>query len=258
LEKGWSPGETRHSILERRMNRLCVAAFVGALFRGLAQCVEGKIDAFAAQPEVTERAFDNPGRQLEPIDQIRRSKDAIAGLPAEVLDSSRGVDGVAEEDDLRLDRPHLAGDHRTAMQRGAEIDGNAEFTPVFARLSGERVKSAEASRYATGLAYPFFELPCRDQFVADVAVDFAAGPDNWVGKIGHKTIEQAVKDERAEPLSQSRRALHVDEQQNPLFQMRLVIAAGDKAQQHVLPEQPVDRHHKDKDERGGEREQHVA
>ena len=75
------------------------------------------------------------------------------------------------------------------MQRGAEIDGNAEFTPLFARLSGEGVKSAEASRYAAG--YPFFELPGRDQFVADVAVDFAAGRDYWVGKIGHKTIEQA-------------------------------------------------------------------
>jgi hypothetical protein len=71
---------------------------------------------------------------------------------------------------------------------------------------------------------PFFELPCRDQFVAHIAVDFAAGRDNWVSKIGHKTIEQAVKGKRAEPLSQSRRALHVDEQQNPLFQTRPVMA----------------------------------
>ena len=59
---------------------------------------------------------------IEAIDQVRRSKDAIAGLPAEFLDAGRGVDGVAKEDDLLLHRTHLAGHHRTAMQPGAETD----------------------------------------------------------------------------------------------------------------------------------------
>ena len=90
--------------------------------RRLGQRVEREVGAFAAQPEVAERAFGDAGRQLEAIDQVGRSEHAIAGLPAEILDAGRGVDGVAEENDLLLHRSHLAGHHRTAMQPGAEID----------------------------------------------------------------------------------------------------------------------------------------
>ena len=169
--------------------------------RGMAQCIKGEIDAFAAQPEVAEHALDDAGRQLEPIDQIRRGEDAIAGLPAEILDTSRGVDGVAEEDDLRLNGSHLASDQRTAMQSSAEIDGATEFAPIFVRLSSERVKGVETGPDAAGLADPFFELPCCDQFVADIAVDFGS---TTVHQMTHRLSEgRPRKSLRQPPAAQS-------------------------------------------------------
>ena len=67
------------------------------------------------------------------IDQIRGGEHAVARLPAHFLDAGRGVDGVAEEDDLLLYRTHFAGHHGTAMHPGAEIHCGAEFATVFGR-----------------------------------------------------------------------------------------------------------------------------
>ena len=74
------------------------------------------------------------------------------------------------------------------MQPGAKIDGSAKFAPVLARLSSERVKGVETGPDAVALADPVIELPCRDQFVSDVAVDFSTRRHDWVGQIGHETI----------------------------------------------------------------------
>ena len=60
-----------------------------------------------------------------------------------------------------------------------------------------------------------------------------------------------------EPLGQSRRPFHVDEQQNSLFQPRCVIAAGDEIEQHVLTEQFIDLEHEGEDERRRKRKQNV-
>ena len=88
-------------------------------------------------------------------------------------------------------------------------------------------------------------------------MDFAARRDYRFGEIDDETVEQAVKCECAEPLGESRRPLHVDEQEHARFNSRPVIAAGDEIEQHVLPEQPTHVVHEGEYERGREREQHV-
>ena len=88
-------------------------------------------------------------------------------------------------------------------------------------------------------------------------MDFAARRHDRIGEIDDEAVEQAVKGERAEPLGEPCRPLHVDEQEDPRFDPRPVIAAGDEVEQHVLPEQAVHVEHEDEDERDREREQHV-
>src|SRR5271170_29167 len=90
-----------------------------------------------------------------------------------------------------------------------------------------------------GVRDPLLEPPGRDHFIADIAVDFAARRDYRFSEIHDETVEQAVKYESAEPLGESRRPLHVDEQEHARFNSRPMIAAGDEIEQHVLTEQPT-------------------
>ena len=57
------------------------------LLRRFGQRIERQVGAFAAQPEIAERPFVDARRQLEAIDQVRRSQHAIARLAAEFLDA---------------------------------------------------------------------------------------------------------------------------------------------------------------------------
>src|ERR1700677_3664131 len=138
------------------------------------QRLERHVVFLAAQPQTPERALGDAKGQFEPVDQVCGSEHAIAGLSAHFLDTSGGVDGVAEEDDFLLHRAHLAGDHGTAMQPGAEIRGGAEFADIFWRETRQTLHRGEAGRYAMGVRNALRELPGRDQLIADIAVDFAA------------------------------------------------------------------------------------
>ena len=117
--------------------------------------------------------FGDPGRQFEAIDQLGRGDHTIAGLTAKFLNARRGVDGVAEKNDLPFDRAHLAGHHRTAMKSSSDSDGRPEFTAAIGRRSAQLVDGAEAGRDAAAIGDSLLELPGRDQFIADVAMDFA-------------------------------------------------------------------------------------
>ena len=89
-------------------------------------------------------------------------------------------------------------------------------------------------------------------------MDFAARRDDRLGEIVDEAVDQAMEGERAEPFGQSRRPLHVDEQEHARFHARRIIAAGDEIDEHVLAKQTVHVEDEDEHERGREREQHVA
>ena len=116
--------------------------------RRLRQRVEREVGALAAQPKIAKRAFGDSRRQFEAIDQLSRGDHTIAGLTAKLLDARRGIDGVAEKNDLPLHRAHLAGHHRTAMEPGSHRDGHAEFASVVGRASGQLVDGGETGRDA--------------------------------------------------------------------------------------------------------------
>jgi hypothetical protein len=124
---------------------------------------------------------------------------------------------VTEKNDLLPYRAHHAGHHRTAMELGPYRDGRAEFARVIGRVSSQLVDGGETGRDAAVVRGPLFELPGRDQLIANVAMDFSARRYNRLGEIEVETIEQAMKGERTQPLGQSRRALHVEEQEHSRF-----------------------------------------
>src|SRR5271169_338302 len=74
-----------------------------------------------------------------------------------------------------------------------------------------------------GVRDPLLEPPGRDHFIADIAVDFAARRDYRFSEIDDETVEQPVKCECAEALGESRRPLHVDEQEHARFNSRPVM-----------------------------------
>ena len=90
------------------------------------------------------------------------------------------------------------------------------------------IHRGEAGGDAVSVCDPLVELPGRYQFVADVAVDFTARRCDRFGEIDDEAVEQAVKGERAEPLGECGRSLHVDEEKHARFDPRPVIAAGDE------------------------------
>ena len=143
------------------------------------------------------------------------------------------------------------------MEPGSHSDGHAEFAAVMGRMSNQLVHCAETGRDAPAVCGPLLELPGRNQLIANIPMDFATRRDDRLSEIEDETIEQAMKGERAEPLGQSRRTLHVEEQEYPRFHAGRVIAAGDEVKQHVLAEQAVHVLDEGEHERRGEREQHV-
>ena len=102
-----------------------------------------------------------------------------------------------------------------------------------------------------------FQLPGRDQFIADIGVNLPARGGDRLGEIIDEAVDQTVEGEGTQALSQARRALHIEEQEDARFQPRRIIAAGDEVEQHVLAEKDVHVDHEGEDERRGEREQHV-
>src|ERR1700677_2159911 len=200
------------------MRELAVSGAGAAdLLRRFRQRVEREVGALAAQPQIAKRASGDSARQFEAIDQIGRGEHAIACLTAKLLDARRGIDGVAEKNDLPLHRAHLAGHHGTAMKPGPHRDGCAELSAVVGRPSCEFVDGGETGRDTPAVSDSLLELPGRDQLIADIPMDFAPCRDDRLGEVEHETIEQAMKGERAKPLGQSRGALHVEEQEHPLF-----------------------------------------
>src|SRR6185437_11827426 len=165
-------------------------------WRRLRQRIEPKLGPLATQPQVAERAFGDSGRQFEAIDQLGRGDDPLARLTAKLLDARRGVDRVAEKNDLLLYRAHFAGHHRTAMEPGPDREAHPEFAGVVGRAAGESLHRAETRFDAARRRDPVLERPGRDEFVADIAVDLAALRHDRLGQIQHEPVEQPVKVER--------------------------------------------------------------
>ena len=84
-------------------------------------------------------------------------------------------------------------------------------------MSSQLVDRGETGRDAPAVSGPLLELPGRDQLIADIPMDFATRRDDRLGEVVDETINQSMKGERAEPLCQSRRPDHVDEQEHPRF-----------------------------------------
>ena len=85
------------------------------------------------------------------------------------------------------------------MKPGPDRDGCAELSPVVGRASSQPVDGAEAGRDAAAVSNSLFELPGRDQLVADIPMDFAPRRDDRVGKVVDEAFDQAMEAERTEP-----------------------------------------------------------
>src|SRR5208282_6353095 len=184
-----------------------------------------------------EWALDDAGRQFKKIDQCRRGKDAIAGLPAEFLDACGSIYRIAEKDDFLLDGAHFARDHRSAVQSSSAMYLCTEVAQIGGAERCQSVQSIKTGAHAVRVSDTVCQFPGRDQLIADISVDFAIGRHDRFSDIDDKAVDQAVKGEFAEPLSKGGRALYIDEEEYALFQSWLVVVAGNEIEEHVLSQQ---------------------
>ena len=105
----------------------------------------------ASSPQATVWRFRAAVRDDRPGSPRRYT---VACLTAKVLDARRGIDGVAEKNDLPLHRSHLAGHHRAAMKSGPYCNGRAEFAAIVGRAFRKLVDSGETGRDAPAVTTP--------------------------------------------------------------------------------------------------------
>src|ERR1700722_20723916 len=103
------------------------------------------------------------------------------------------------------------------MEPSPYRDGCAELSPVVRRAPRESLNGSETGRDAAALSGSLLELPGRDQLIADIPMDFPPRRDDRLRKVVDEAFDQAVEGERTEPLGQSRRPFHVDEQEHSRF-----------------------------------------
>ena len=208
--------------------------------RRLGQRIKREIGALAAQPQVPKRPFGDSGRQFETIDQIRRGEHAVAGLTAKLLDARRGVDRVAEENDLLPFRAHLAGHHRTAMEPGSRSDGHAEFAAVIGRVSSQLVDGGETGPDAPAVSGPR-PRASRSRSAHRRHTDGFRHAPRRSARVRSRTKRLTRRWKASGP---SRSASPVEPSMSRNRNTRdssrgAVVAAGDEVDEHVLPEQAV-------------------
>src|SRR5208282_4508046 len=140
-----------------------------------------------------------------------RHQHAIVCGAAGLLDTLGGVHRVANEGDLFLERAEFADGDRAAVKAGAEVGALAERALVSRALLAEPVEGGKAGAYASGLVHPWSEPPGRDDLIADVFVNFAAGFGDGERHVGDEAVEEVEKGELTEARGDCGRRAHVNE-----------------------------------------------
>jgi hypothetical protein len=115
----------------------------------------------------------------------------------------------------------LADGDRAAMKAGAEVGDKTELALIGGRFLAKPVESGKTGADASRFVHAWSEPPGRNDFVTHVFVDFAAGGDGE-RKIDDEAVEQVPKAKLAQALSDRSRGAHVDEQERPLLDARLI------------------------------------
>ena len=121
------------------------------------------------------------------------------------------------------------------MKAGAEIGALSELALIGRPLRVEPVERGEAGADAPRVVEPWSEPPGRDDLVADIFVDFAAALGDAARHVGDEAVEELQIAEFAQSLGDGGRGAHVDEQERPLLDARLVIAPRGECEEHAGP-----------------------
>src|ERR1700722_14215846 len=210
----------------------------------------------AAHLERPEPTLRDAGRERgEPVEQGRGRQHAIVGLAARLLDPRGCVHRVADQRDLQV--AEFADCDRAAVKTGAEVGDKTELALVSGPLRAKPVESDETGANASRLVHAWSEPPGRDDLVTHLFVDFADGFGDGERKIDNKAVEQVQKAELAQALSDRSRGAHVDEQERPFLDARLIIAPRREGEERPPTEQIVDTEQEVADDDQTKREEEV-
>lgn len=163
------------------------------------------------------------------------------------------VHDVAEIRDLVPLQPDLGGDHRAAMQGGAELRDLAEAAAPACGLRGQTRLEVEDAAQAGRIAQPPVQRPSHQRQIADVIVDGAAGARHRQRQGVEHLAEIGLGLPVAVAIGEVRRARHVEEQEDALLADRPVIAPDQQVGEHAGTDQVADAEHEHHEGRDAER-----